>query len=238
MVTEVRERAELIVAPRSAFGSFVGWVGAIAFAVSGLWFGAIAMHLSVAEPPATEAGVAAWYAWFVTTLQQERIDTAIAIAGFACLIVLARLIATRDQRDRAQAGAAVLTLGAAIWIVGNILQLAAHRAVGLMATHSNPLGTTNSIAFTVDTIDDGFEMAAFAVLAVGAILVAGRAASLGWRRMTIAVGATFALLAVAYVTGPDALVDGGLVFGGLAVVPIWMVWTGRTLDDPADTVRV
>ena len=238
MVTEVWERMESVVAPRTMFGAIVGWIGAIAFAVSGLWFGAIAMHLSVAEPPAGEAGPVAYFTWFVTTLQQERIDTSIAIAGFACLIVLARLVATRDRRDRVQAGAAVMSLGAAIWIVGNILQLAAHRAVGLLATHNNPLGTTNSIAFTADMIDDGFEMAGFAVLAVGAFLLAGRAASLGWRRMTIALGAVCALLAVAYITGPDALVDGALVFGGLAVVPIWLVWTGGTLDGPLDTVRV
>jgi len=238
MVTEVRERTEPVVRGSRPFGRVVGWVGAVAFVVSGLWFGAIAWHVSIAEPPAPEAGLSAYYGWFATTLQQERLDTAIAIVGFACVIVLGRLMAARDGSDRVRGGAALLALGSAVWIVGNILQLGGHRAVGLMATHANPIRTTNSLAFTIDTIDDAFEMAAFGILAVGAIAIAGRGASVGWRRATAAVGLLFAVIAVAYATGPDGFVDGALVLGGLVAMPIWLVWTGRTLEDPAGTVRV
>ena len=35
MVTEVKERMESVAAPRTMFGSVVGWIGAVAFAVSG-----------------------------------------------------------------------------------------------------------------------------------------------------------------------------------------------------------
>jgi hypothetical protein len=238
MVTEVREQTEPVVRGSWSLGRIAGWVGAVAFAVSGVWFGAIAWHVSVAEPPAPAAGLVAYYTWLATTLQQERLDTALAIVGFASVIVLARLIAAHDGNDRSRAGTALLTLGSALWIVGNILQLGGHRAVGLMATHANPIQTTNSLAFTIDTIDDAFEMAAFAVLAVGALILAGRVASTAWRRATVGLGLILAVVAVAYITGPDGFVDGGLVLGGVIAMPVWLVWTGRTLDGPAGTVRV
>lgn len=45
--------------------------------------------------------------------------------------------------------------------------LGGHRAVGLMATHDNPIQTTNSIAFTIDTIDDTFALTAFTLIGAG-----------------------------------------------------------------------
>ena len=50
-----------------------------------------------------------------------------------------------------------------------------------MATHANPIQTTNSIAFTIDMIGDAFMLAAFALIGVGMLVLAAAARSPGYR---------------------------------------------------------
>jgi hypothetical protein len=210
-------------------------VGAAGFLLSSLWFGLIDAHVSVGAPPAgtglsPDARLHAYYTWFIGTLGQERLDTAIAIMAFACLAGVAACVAARLPGDGARVGGVLVVLGSALWIGGNVMQLGGHRAVGLMATHGNPIDATNSIAFTIDTLDDAFELAAFAIMAVGAAMFgvfAGGASKSGWRSASFVLATVLAALAASYVTGPDALVNGLLVIGGIVMVPAWLLLTAR-----------
>jgi len=235
--------------PASTTGAAAAWVaaaGAAAFVVAAVWYGLIARSVTVARPPVFDPGAPVdgelhrWFAWLVTTLPQERLDAAVAIAAFLCLVPLAA--ATRDLlgRDRAPAriAAQAMQAGALLWVTGNVMQLGGRRAVGLMATHGNPIQTVNSILFTLDTIDDTFELAAFAVLGIALLAFAGaavgrgageRAAGRAWSGYSALLGAVLLALSGAYAAGNGDLVDLLLVAGGALLLPAWMVWTGRLL---------
>src|SRR6266540_955036 len=194
----------------------VAYVGAAAFVMAAVWYGLTARFITLAKPPAfnpnapLDAELHRWFNWFVTTLPQERLDTGIAIIGFLCLVPLAAFARDLLGRDRvlARVGSAAMPAGALLWVAGNVLRLGGHQAAGLMATHHNPVGTVNAILFTVDTIADAFELAAFAVLGVALL--------------------TFAVAGVAGAADRD-LIDPLLVTGGALLLPVWLVWTGRLL---------
>jgi hypothetical protein len=219
-----------------AYGAAAGLVTAAA------WYALIYRHVTVAAPPAFEAGVPIdmalhrYYAWFVPTMQQERIDTAIAIVAFVCLVPIAS--ALRDRLGQAswltRIGATGVAVGAFTWVMGNVVALGGHRAVGLMATHGNPIETVNAIGFTIDTIDDAFELAAFALigagtLAFGWVALHDRRAPMGWGWLSLAVGVFTLTLSGAYAADNGDLVDVLLVTGGVVLLPAWLVWSGRLL---------
>jgi hypothetical protein len=219
-----------------AYGAAAGLVAAAA------WYALIFRHVTVAAPPTLQAGVPIeivhhrYDAWFVPTLQQERIDTAIAIVAFVCLIPIAS--ALRDRLGRVgwltTIGATGVALGAFTWVMGNVVALGGHRAVGLMATHGNPIETVNAIGFTIDAVDDAFELVAFALIGAG-ILAFGwvgsqdRLTPVGWGWLSLAVGVVTLTLSGAYAAGDGNLVDLLLVIGGVVLLPAWLVWTGRLL---------
>jgi hypothetical protein len=129
-------------------------------------------------------------------------------------------------------------------VVGNVLALGGHRAVGLMGTHHNPIETVNAILFTTDTIADAFELAAFAVLGMalvafagaaagGPIAGSGRGASRAWGGYSLLLGAVLLTLSGAYAAADDDLIHLLLVAGGALLLPAWLVWTGRLLRNPA-----
>ena len=122
--------------------------------------------------------------------------------------------------------------GAAPGITGSVLQLGGHRAVGLMATHANPIQTTNSIAFTIDMIAAAFALAAFALIGVGMLAFAVTAARehaghRAWAGYTIVVALTLLVLAWSYAAGNGSLSDLLLIADGLLLLPLWLIWTGR-----------
>jgi hypothetical protein len=217
-------------------------VAAAGLVAAAAWYALFSQHVTVAAPPTFQAGVPIevmhhrYYAWFVTTLQQERIDAAIAIVAFVCLVPIAS--ALRDRLGRAgwltTIGATGVALGAFTWVMGNLVALGGHRAVGLMATHGNPIETVNAIGFTIDTVDDAFELAAFALIGAG-ILAFGwaglhdRMAPTGWGWLSLAVGIVTLTLSGAYAAGNGNLVDLLLVSGGVVLLPAWLVWTGGLL---------
>lgn len=221
-------------------GMRITMISAAAFAISGLWYALLAGGVVQSEPPAptagasVEEGMRSYWSWFATTVAQERIVTGLAIAAFATLVVAIWAIRERlAATPAAAAGALFASLGATAWIVGNVLQLGGHRAVALMATHGNPIETTNSVAFTIDTIDDAFELGAFAMLGVGLLCLASAAqrsvaSSAGWTWLTAAIGAVCLGLAVAYSAGSD-LVDVLVVALAVVLVPTWLVWAGRAV---------
>src|SRR5215475_5674558 len=155
--TQVRQRSDSV-------ASLVMYVAAAAFLISAVWYALIANNITVASPPAAAPGESLdstlhrWYQWFVTTLPQERFDTATALVGMFSLVVVAATLRGRFGRSAtlSRIGGYALGLGGVMWTIGDTLQLGGHRAVGLMAMHDNPIETVNAIAFTVDTVTQAF----------------------------------------------------------------------------------
>jgi hypothetical protein len=156
----------------AATSGIVAWLGAAAFVIAATWYTLAVRGETVASAPQLGPPLPLpqrehiYYRWLATTLPQERFYTAIAITGFLCLGGTAGVARYRLGRDRigARIAAFLVAAGAAVWVTGSILQLGGHRAVGLMATHANPIQTTNSIAFTIDMIGQAFALAAFALI--------------------------------------------------------------------------
>jgi hypothetical protein len=231
--------------PTPAVATWVAYVGAAAF-----------VFVTVARPPwfdpdvPLDAELHRWFAWVVTILPRERLDMGVAIAGFLCLVPLAGFARDLLGRGRvlARMGSLALSTGALLWVTGNLLQLGGHRAVGLMATHGNPIQTVNAILLTVGTIDEAFKLVALAVLGVGLLAFAGaavggvagsRAVPRAWCGYSLLLGAVLLGLSGAYAAN-DNLVGlllgrrcptdtSHLLAGGALLLPVWLLWTGRLL---------
>lgn len=165
--------AEQVRANAKAFpAAGVTYTGAAAFVIAAAWFWLATKGVTVAPAPRTgpnlspEQAMRIHYQWQATTLPQERFYTSIAMAGFVCLAAAAIFLRDLPGHDRplGRIGAMLVSVGSLLWIAGNVLVLGGHRAVGLMAAHANPIETTNSIAFTVDTVGQAFGLAAFALI--------------------------------------------------------------------------
>jgi hypothetical protein len=181
-----------------------------------------------------------YYRWLLTTLPQERLYTSIAIAGFLCLAGTAASARDLLGRGRAAAriGAFLVGAGALLWVTGNVFQLGGHRAVGLMATHANPIQATNSIAFTIDMTGQAFALAAFALTGAGLLAFVRAAAQAqrrrrGWAAYTVLLAALMLVTAGSYAASNGDLTDLMLLVGGTALLPAWLIWTGRITQDPA-----
>jgi hypothetical protein len=176
----------------------------------------------------------AYYTWLVTTLPQERLYAAVAIVGFLCLAGVAMSVRDLLGHDRAlvRAGAAAIGLGSVLWIAATIFQLGGHHAIGLMATHTNPIETVASIAFTVDTAYAALALASFALIGLGMLAVATAAAQTwpghrGWVAATTLVGLLMLVIAWSYIADNDNVTDLTLVAGGVVALPLWLLWTDR-----------
>ena len=250
METQTIEQAQ---ARRAADqGRLVAYAGAAAFVIAAGWFWLATKNLTVAAPPLIGRhvppvqGLRIYYRWQATTLPQERYYTVIAIVGFCCLATAVSRFRYVVARGSAltTTGAVLAGIGAAAWITGNILELGGHRAVGLMAAHTNPIQTTNSIAFTIDMIAAAFALAAFAFIGLGMLAVAAAAARQdaghrAWVVYTIAIGLALLVLAWSYAAGNSDLSDLLLFAVGIAPVPLWLIWTcriGRIGHEPPKAV--
>jgi hypothetical protein len=216
----------------------VTYLGATAFVVAAAWFSLATKGVTVATAPpigpnvAPEQGMHIYYRWQVTTLTQERYYTSIAIAGFGCLAAAAIFLRDRLGRDRAltRIGTFAIGAGALLWITGSVLELGGHRAAGLMATHANPIQTTNSIAFTIDTITAAFALAAFALIGGGMLAFAAATQCPGhraWVSYTAVVALAMLVTAGSYAVGNDSLSDLMLFASGVVLLPFWLIWVGR-----------
>lgn len=222
--------------------SIVAYLGAAAFFVATVWYGLATNGVTVASEPAPGRGVPIeralhlHYNWLVTTLTQERLYIGLAIAGFLCLAGTALLARDLIGRDRplARAGAYGVGAGAAAWVTGSIVQLGGHQTIGLMATHTNPIQTTNSISFTIDLVVQAFLLAAFAFLCAGMLAftrAAIQAGQRGWAGLTLVAAVTSLAIAWSYAAGQGNVTDYLLLAGGVVVLPAWLVWTS-TLARP------
>ena len=237
-------RASLALVPGPA-ASLVAYVAAAAFVVAAVWYGLTARFITVAKPPAFNPN----------TPPRRR---APPLVQLVCDHPPAGAPRHRDRRRRlpvpapahrfigdllgrhrtlARIGSVSMPAGALLWVAGNVLQLGGHRAVGLMATHGHPVETVNSILFTVDTITNAFELAAFAVLGVALLALTGaavgdptgnRAVWRAWCGYSLLLGVVLLGLSGAYAAADGNLVE-LLVTGGALLLPGWLVWTGRLL---------
>lgn len=218
----------------------VAYVGAAAFAIGTAWYGLAAGGITQARAPQPGPHVGAqhalhlYYLWLATTLPQERLYTVVAIVGFCCLVGVAFVVRGQIGRDRAlaKAGAFSTIAGAALWIATNIGLLGGHRAIGLMATHANPVQTVASIAFAIDTTAEALSLAAFALIGAGmaafayaAWQIAGRL----WAACTAVVSLVMLVLAWSYAFGQGNLTDVLILLAGVAVLPAWLLVTNRLL---------
>jgi hypothetical protein len=216
----------------------VAVVGAAAFVIAAAWFWLTTKGVTVAPAPrigpdvAPQQGLRIYYRWQATTLTQERYYTVLAIAGFLCLAAAASSVRDRLGRDRppARIGSPLVGVGALLWITGSILRLGGHHAVGLMATHANPIQATNSIAFTIDAISQAFALAAFALAGAGMLALAAAAQRheyRGWVIYTIVTALTMLATAGAYAIGNDNFLDLMLIASGGVLLPVWLIWASR-----------
>jgi hypothetical protein len=243
MEATIVERRRSRRAPGAA--GLIAYLGAAAFALAAGWYGLAMEGVTVARQPVFGANESLahkldwFYRWFVSTLPQERVYTSLAILAFLCLAAVG-ILAARSMRPAtplAGVAAMVLALGASLWIVGSVVQLGGHRAVGAMATHANPLPTVNSISFTIDIIDDAFETAAFAIIGVAMLGLASvgiRTGVRAWGRYTAAIGAISLVVAGAYIVDNGDVVDVLLLALGVVILPVWLVWTGTLYGTAAD----
>ncbi|HEU0240387.1 MAG TPA: hypothetical protein VFR11_14070 [Micromonosporaceae bacterium] len=220
----------------------VMYVAAAAFLISAIWYALIANHVTVASAPLAPPGepldsaLHRWYQWFATTLPQERFNTAIALLGMLSLVVVAATLRGRFGRSAtlSRIGGYALALGGVMWTIGNTLQLGGHRAVGLMATHDNPIEAVNAIAFTVDTVTQAFELVALLLIGGGMLALAAQARRTtamrpGWIGSTATVAVAVLVLAAAYADASDDLTLWLLVGIGAVLLPVWLMWTAREL---------
>jgi hypothetical protein len=203
-----------------ALASAIAYAGAVGFLVAAVWYALVVAEVTVASEPRPQPGQAqqqwfdAYYAWFATTLRQERYYTGCAIVGFLSLMVTAALV--RNAFGRRQPfpsfGAQVMGAGALLWVVGAIVSIGGHRAVGLMTGRGDPIETVNSITWTTDTINDAFELAGSALLGAGMLALARvgmrtRSRGPAWSGNTLAVGLVLLATAGAYAAQSFDLVD-------------------------------
>jgi hypothetical protein len=237
MPTQIMERVR--VKHTTGLAGVVAYGGAAAFAIGAAWSWLAAKRVTVAAAPQVgphvpvQQGMRSYYRWQISTLLQERLYTSIAIAGFLGLAVSAVFLRDLLARDRtlARVGALAIGAGALLWTTGSVAQLGGHRAVGLMATHANPIQTTNSIAFTIDVVAAAFALAAFALIGAGMLALAAAAARehagrRAWARYTALVALTLLVLAGSYAAGSGNLTDLMLIADGVVLVPVWLIWSG------------
>jgi hypothetical protein len=221
----------------------LGYLAAAALAVAGIWNALVEARVTVAAPPGPHPGepvsvaMRSHYAWFATIVGQERgvlVAAIIGVVGLVLVVDVVRRTATTAATGRTsvltRTGGAAVVLGSLVWVVGAVVTLGGHRAVGLMATHHNPIQTVNAISFTVDVTADAFSATGFALLGAGLVAL-GFAHSADPRRSGLALLTGAAALAVAagYAAGISALTTWLLAALAVVLLPAWLVRTARAL---------
>lgn len=224
-------------------GRIFGWAFALALVVAAGWYALIAERVTVRDDPgfirgSSEHVLRVFFDWFVSTILQQRIDNVIAMVAFLALIGLALSLRELLGRDRAAAvfGSVALSLGSALWITGNLIQLGGYRAIEIAVEQRRALEPVNSIGLVIDTIDDWFELTAFALIGTGIVMfgisaLRSRMAARSWSYYSFVVGAVALFVSIAYVADSGDLVDLSLFALGIVLAPGWGVWTARVLTD-------
>ena len=209
----------------------VAGVGALTLPVAAAWHLLATTGITVAPPPqrptgaTIDEGMQIYFRWLATTVPQEQWYITLAMIGFGFLGAVA-VASSRGGRRLTHAGGLTVAIGCALWIVSSLGRLGGHQAVGLMATHANPIDTVNAIAFTVDTTADDFALAAFVCVGVGLLALTG--APPGGRKMwplvTWFTAAAALGTAWTYAAGSDGITDALLTVNGL-LLSLWCLGT-------------
>jgi hypothetical protein len=218
-------------------GVRIGCVASSALIVGGVWNVLVEQHLTVDPPPSLDPVAPpqqvmhTYYAWYATTVGQERAAAIAGMVGVIGLVLVASELRRRLADLLGRAACTTLIAGGVVWVVGAILTIGGQRAVGLMASHGNPIETVNSIAFTTDVTSDAFSAGAFTLFGLG--LVALGPSTFGGRRWAMVgtvAGIGALVVAYGYLAGVASIAT--FVLGVLAAVltPVWLIWTGRLLD--------
>jgi hypothetical protein len=210
--------------PRPRTRDRIAPVAAALLVVSAMWYALILEQITVPAAPrdtgSTADAVRAWYVWQSIVQRQQWVVSVVAVLGLAGVAVTVARRAGERPSARHRSAVIAAASGAGAWAAGTLLQIGGQRAVGLMATHSNPIETVNAIAFTVDTATAVFEAAALAALGAGLLALATATAPGAPRLAGIVTGVLVVLLGVAYavdngdVTNVCTVVVGGLVLPG------------------------
>jgi hypothetical protein len=222
-------------------GLALGCVAGTALLAAGIWNALIQEHVTV---PAAPSGIGpqvpplqamhTYYTWYAGTVGQQRADTIVAMIGVSGLVLLADAVRRRAGADLlTRAACTAIGTGSIVWLIGALIGIGGHRAVGLMATHGNPVAGVNSIAFTVDVTADAFSAAAFILLGLAMValgIAPFRAGSPRWTTLSTITGFVSLVVAIGYLQGIDSVTT--YVLGALAaaLLPAWLVWTGHLLD--------
>lgn len=222
-------------------GLALGSLAGTALVVAGVWNALISEHVTVSSPPAgigpqvpPVRAMHTYYTWYAGTVAQERSDTIMALIGVTGLVVLAVELRRHLASDTlGRWGCTLLQAGGLAWIFGALAEIGGHRAIALMATHGNPIETVNVVAFTTDVTSDAFSAASFVLLAAGMLALA--TTSVGgqrWRLLSVAAGVLAVIVGYGYVAGVDSITTYELGLLAAVLLPVWLVWTGRLLDQP------
>ena len=225
-------------------GRVFAWIFAVAFFVASVWYFLLSQQISVADEPTFARDIPfdqvleGFYDWYVTTLTQERFLILVNFVGFLALIGVA--VALREvfgrERPVGVLAAAAATLGSVLWIIGNIVQLGGHRAVEIMARGGNDLDPVNAISFTIDRIDDWFELIGLGLIGLGAFafglgaIRSGGVLPKGWGYYTLALGALLVVVSIAYAFDKGDLVDLLQLIVGVVLAPAWGIWVAFLLS--------
>lgn len=220
-------------------GQPLGAVAGAALVVAGVWNALVQQHVTVDAPPShigpqvpPAQAMHTYYTWYATTVAQQRAATIAGMIGVTGLVILAVELRRRFTADAWGRGAcSALQTGGVLWVVGSIAAVGGHRAVGLMATHDNPIQTVNAVAFTTDVTSDAFSAAGFLLLGLG-MLAVGRSSfdSPRWAGLSVLTGLFAVVVAYGYIAGIDSITTYELGILAAVLTPVWLVWTGRLLD--------
>ncbi|HEY3530671.1 MAG TPA: hypothetical protein VGK78_16105 [Nocardioides sp.] len=225
-------------------GLALGSMAGTALVIAGVWNALIQQHVSVSAPPHVSQEVPPvrtmeiYYTWYAGTVAQERAATILGLIGVSGLVILVAELRRRLGPRLGRGACTAAQAGGLVWMVGAVAAIGGHRAVGLMATHGNPIETVNAVAFTTDVTSDAFSAASFVLLAVAmpalaAASLGGRGRSFGgqgWAALSVLTGLLSAVVAYGYVAGIDSITSYDLGILAAVLMPCWLVWTGRLLD--------
>jgi len=104
-----------------------------------------------------------------------------------------------------------------------------------MARGGNDLDPVNAISFTIDRIDDWFELIGFGLIGFGAFAFgvgAIRTSILpkAWGYYTLALGALLVVVSIAYAFDKGDLVDLLQLIVGVVLAPAWRIWVAFLLS--------
>jgi hypothetical protein len=222
-------------------GRIFGWTFAVTLFVAAVWFALIDKTVTVPDRPRSLVGLSepvlrTFFDWYVSTLPQLRVDGLVAIVAFLALIGLALCLRELGGGQRAAGvlGPAAVSLGSALWIIGNVLQLGGYRAIEIMVEQRRPLDPVDDITIVINTIDDWFELTGFALIGIGLAAIAASASQSrvvprSWAIYTFVLAGASIAVSAAYIAERGTLIELSLFGLGIVLAPVWGIWTAHVL---------